>query len=131
MGSAFMEIRCVNCEFQEDCRLREIAPDLYGCMGHGRLHHRFAEQAEKEKAEFQEKRAKALAENEKQVMNLRPGDKVQLKGTTISLGLRLPRYLDNGCFTVLGVSRNGKIICDWDGGKPFHIPALCLNKLAE
>ena len=129
MGNAFSMLKCGQCEYEGNCSLRDIAPDLYGCMGHGKLHHRFSEEAERLKNEAVQKRESALILTKERVKELKPGDKVELIGTTISLGLNLPRYLDNGTFTVLGIARNGKIKCDWDGGKPFNIPALCLKKL--
>ncbi len=128
---AFSMLRCNSCEYENNCSLREIAPDLEGCIGHGKLHHRFAEEAKRIEAEAIERRSKVLILNEERVKELKIGDKVRLVGTTISLGLNLPRYLDNGTFRVLGMARNGKIKCDWDGGKPFNIPALCLEKVEE
>ena len=128
---AFSIIECINCEYESNCSLRDIAPDLEGCMGHGKWHHRFAEEAERREHEAVKARANELVLNEERIKELKVGDKVQLMGTTISLGLNLPRYLDNGVFRTLGVTRNGKIKCDWDGGKPFNIPALCLKKLEE
>lgn len=124
-------IQCSMCEYEEGCSLLEIAPDLYGCMGHGKLHRRYMEEKERLKDAADEKRKAAQILNDEQVKNLRAGDTVRLTGSTISLGLNLPRYLENGTLTVLGVSRNGKIKCDWDGGKPFYIPALCLEKVEE
>lgn len=129
MSLAFDEMNCKNCEYMSSCELRKIAPDLYGCMGHGKLHHRFAEQAAREEALFSQKRKEALLLSEQQADNFSVGDVVQLQGSTIALGLTLPRYLDNGCFTVIGKTRTGKIKCDWDGGKPFNIPPLCLKKI--
>lgn len=29
-------MRCGNCKFEENCNLREIAPDLTGCTGYSR-----------------------------------------------------------------------------------------------
>lgn len=127
-------IRCGQCEYGDisgtiRCSLRDIAPDLKGCIGHGKLHHKYAEEKEKMKKEAEEKRQKALFLTKESIKELKPGDKVQLIGSTISLGLNLPRYLDNGVFTVIGITQNEKIKCDWDGGKPFNIPPLYLKKL--
>lgn len=130
-NQAFDWIKCSMCEYEGNCSLCDIAPDLYGCMGHGKLHHRFSEEKERLELEAIEKRNAAQILNDERVKELKVGDKVRLMGTTIALGLNLPRYLDNGTFTVLGIARNGKIKCDWDGGKPFNIPALCLEKLED
>ena len=128
---AFDSLKCNMCEYQGNCSLRDIAPDLYGCMGHGKLHHRFTEEKERLMFEAIEKCNAAQVLTEERIKELKAGDKVKLMGTTIALGLNLPRYLDNGTFTVLGIARNGKIKCDWDGGKPFNIPALCLEKVED
>lgn len=128
---AFGDIKCNVCEYESNCSLRAIAPDLYGCMGHGKLHHRFTEEKKRLEQETIEKRAAAQILNDERIKELKAGDKVRLVGTTIALGLNLPRYLDNGVFTVLGIARNGKVKCDWDGGKPFNIPALCLEIISD
>lgn len=128
---AFNNLKCSMCEYEGNCSLRDIAPELYGCMGHGKLHHRFIEEKERLEREAIEKRAAIKVLDAERVKELNAGDKVRLTGTTIALGLNLPRYLDNGTFTVIGIARNGKIKCDWDGGKPFNIPALCLEKVEE
>jgi hypothetical protein len=130
IGGKIMVIYCDQCEYENCCSVREVADDLKGCIGHGKLHHKFAEEKGKMQKEAEEKMQKALVLTEERIKELAPGDKVQLIGTTISLGLNLPRYLDNGVFTVIGVTRNGKIKCDWDGGKPFNIPPLYLKKLS-
>lgn len=38
----------------------------------------------------------------------------------------LPAYLIGGTLTVVGFTKN-KVKCDWDGGKPFHIPPSLLD----
>ena len=124
-------IMCNQCEFESSCSLKNIASDLTGCIGHGRFHHRYEDERKRLKEEAEEKRKNAQILNTEVLKDIAPGDKVQLIGSTISLGLRLPRYLDNGVFTVIGIARNGKIKCDWDGGKPFYIPALCLKKIKD
>lgn len=130
-NAAFTYLRCNQCEYEEGCSLREIAPELEGCAGHRHLHSRYAEMRSKEEREAWEKRQQALILSEDRLQELKQGDKVRLIGSTISLGLHLPRYLDNGTFKVLGVTRTGRLICDWDGGKPFNIPPSCLEKLNE
>lgn len=131
IGGKIMVMYCNQCEYENCCSVREVADDLKGCIGHGKLHHRYTEEKELKMREAQERRNKELILNEERMKSLKPGDKVQLIGTTISLGLKLPRYLDDGIFTVIGVTKTGRIKCDWDGGKPFNIPALCLKKLKE
>ena len=122
---------CTRCEYEENCSLRDIADDLEGCVGHGKTHHRYEEEKIALQKEAEDKRNKALILSEEQLHLLKPGDKVRLIGSTISLGLKLPRYLECGELTVLGIARTGKVKCDWDGGKPFYIPPLCLEKITK
>lgn len=60
MENAFSTLKCDQCEYEDNCSLRDIAPDLYGCMGHGKLHHRFSEEAERLKNEAIQRREAAL-----------------------------------------------------------------------
>lgn len=122
-------IPCNRCEYEENCSLKAIADDLDGCSGHSKVHHRYTKHADNYKKEFDKKRAEAIKLNDEMAATIKVGDKLRLTGSTIALGLNLPRYLDYGVFTFLGFNRNGKAICDWDGGKPFHIPLLCLEKV--
>lgn len=124
-------IECVRCEFEECCSLRDIAADMVGCAGHSKMHHRYEERTAQLKKEAKTRMEDEKTLNEKKALTLNVGDKLKLKGSTISLGLNLPRYLDYGVFTFLGINRNGKAICDWDGGKPFHIPLQCLEKITK
>lgn len=129
-----MFLWCTKCEYEENCQLRTMAPDLDGCSGHSKLHHRFTEKKEKMQKEAEKKVEKQLKNslaNEQVLASVKVGDKVKLMGSTIWLGLNLPRYLDNGVFTVLGFTRNGKVKCDWDGGRPFNIPPGCLELLSK
>lgn len=123
-------IRCNRCEYGESCSLRDIAPELTGCEGHGKLHHRFEERKMALQREADEKRRQAIADSELRLEDFKPGDKVVLIGSTVSMGLSLPRYLESGTLTVIGISkRSGKVRCDWDGGRPFLIPPLALKKI--
>lgn len=123
-------VKCARCEYGANCSLREIAPELTGCEGHGKLHHRFEDRRENLQREAEEKRKQAIIDSEKSLQDFQPGDKVQLVGSTISMGLSIPRYLGSGTLTVVGISkRAGKVKCDWDGGKPFLIPPLALQKI--
>lgn len=120
-------IWCTQCEYEEECSLRAVAKDLDGCSGHSRLHHRYAEEKEKLQKEAIEKIEERKKLNGQPLESFKIGYRVRLKGSTKSLGLNLPQYLDNGDFKVVGFTKNGKIKCDWDGGKPFNIPAGCLK----
>ena len=122
-------IKCNRCEYGENCSLKELAPELTGCEGHGKLHHKFEKRRMELQKEADEKRRQAIADSELKLEDFKPGDKVALVGSTISMGLSLPRYLESGTLTVIGIStRTGKVKCDWDGGKPFLIPPLALKK---
>ena len=123
-------VKCSRCEYERSCSLRDLAPELTGCEGHGKLHHRFEEKKLRLNLEAEEKRRLAITEAQMHLQDFRPGDKVHLVGSTISMGLSLPRYLESGTLTVVGISeRAGKVKCDWDGGKPFLIPPLVLKKI--
>lgn len=39
----------------------------------------------------------------------------------------LPAFLIGGTLTVVGYTKK-KVKCDWDGGKPYHIPPELLKK---
>lgn len=123
-------VKCARCEYGVNCSLKDIAPELTGCEGHGKLHHRFEEKKKQLNLEAEEKRKQAIIDSEKSLQDFQPGDKVHLVGSTISMGLSIPRYLESGTLTVVGISkRAGKVKCDWDGGKPFLIPPLALQKI--
>lgn len=129
-------IRCTICDRfidTKDCKLREIAPELTGCDGYGIIS-RTLEKEKKEKFEAAIKKQEIQSKKNLDWMaNIKPGDKVALKGSPKSIAgcSHLPLYLANGVFTVLGVTKGGRVICDWDGGKPFHIPAYALNILEK
>lgn len=64
-------------------------------------------------------------------MKFNRGDKVILTIDPISTMTRLPRYLKSGTLTVIGETKSGNIICDWDGGNPFYIPESMLKRLTK
>lgn len=129
-------IRCDICDRYldtKDCKLREIAPKLTGCDGYGILSRTLVEKKEKEREIAIKKQEIQAKKNLAWISNIQSGDRVQLKGNPKSIVgcSNLPLYLANGVFTILGVTKSGKVICDWDGGKPFHIPAYALNFLEK
>ena len=112
-----------------DCKLREAVPELEGCDGYG-IYSRslINKQKEKEKA-AEEAHAAQSARNLEWLENIQAGDEVRLKASpkTMYATRNLPLYLEKGTFKVLGIHKNGKVICDWDGGKPFLIPGDALD----
>ena len=121
------------CEYEKNCSLRDIAPDLDGCSGHSKLHHRYAEEKERLIKEAEEKE-KATSLRYKEVLEqLKPGDKVEFVGSPKSYYgcTNIPQYVGGSVLTVLGFTRNGNIKCDYDGGKPFNIPPVCLRIIKD
>lgn len=59
--------------------------------------------------------------------DIKIGDRVTLRRSPVSLGVKVPGYLEGGVLTVIGKTKAGNIKCDWDGGKPFYIPPYCLR----
>jgi len=41
---------------------------------------------------------------------------------------RLPAFLIGGALKVVGYTKQ-KVKCDWDGGKPYHIPPELLKRV--
>ena len=122
-------IWCTNCEYEKNCVLRAIAPDLDGCSGHSKVHHRFEEEKERLMKEAAEKDKATLLRNKEVLEKLKPGDKVKFIGNPKSYYgcSNIPQYISGSVLTVLGFARNGNIKCDYDGGKPFNIPPTCLR----
>lgn len=127
-------MRCKICHRyldSKDCKLREIAPQLEGCDGYGIYSQSLTEKAKQKEEKAIERQKKQIEENRCWVADVREGDTVMLKADPKSIFgcSNLPRYLYSGTLKVVGVHKNGKIICDWDGGKPFLIPPEALDIL--
>lgn len=122
-------INCNQCEYEKNCSLCAIAPELLGCNGHGKLHHRYEEEKKRLMKEAERQEAETSLKNKEILEKLKPGDRVQFIGSPKSYTgtSRLPEYLNNGILTVIGIAKNGNVKCDWDKGKPFNIPPKCLR----
>ena len=126
---------CVQCEYNGSCSLQSLAPDLTGCSGHSIYSKALLE---KERSKYKE-REKQLEDsrvkveeknkrNEELLKDLKPGDKVIVRGVKYKVGCgHLPLYIEGCSMTVLRFTRSGNIICDYDGGKPFSIPRWALE----
>ena len=124
--------KCDVCEYNSNCQLQAIAPDITGCSGHSKYSTALIEKARIEREELEEKRRIELEKQKKLLSELKVGDRVELYlPVTMILGARLPRYIEGSALTVIGFNRNGKAICDYDGGKPFHIPVSALRVIEE
>lgn len=61
--------------------------------------------------------------------DFRVGDKVLADSNPYNLrAFNLPGYLAGNSLEVVGFTKN-KVICDWDGGKPFYIYPELLRKI--
>ena len=118
---------CDRCVDTKDCKLREVAPELTGCDGYGTYSRSLKEKAVRKEEAIARAHAAKAKENLEKIAGIKKGDIVRLKSNPRSImGCRgIPQYLADGNLTVLGV--DSKVICDWDGGKPFRIPAHALK----
>ena len=105
------------CEYNGGCQLQEIAPDITGCSGHSkqRRQERTCSSDAGEKWFMSGKEPQKLSD-------FKVGDRVVADGNPHNLRIfKLPGYLAGNQLTVIGFTKE-KVICDWDGGKPFRIP---------
>lgn len=126
-------IPCKRCEYNGNCSLVAIAPELEGCSGHGRLHHKYEEEREERMKQALEWQQATSLKNKELLEQLQPGTRVQFVGSPKSYTgtTGLPEYLANGILTVIGFTKTGNVKCDWDGGKPFNIPPGCLRIMKD
>lgn len=126
---------CKTCErfVEGNCKLREIAPQLRGCDGYGMYSKKLYKEREERLKKAEMTAIKQEEEDTAALGLLKVGDKVELKANPKSMvGCKnLPQYLENGVLTVLGFAKSGKVICDWDGGKPFRIPREALRVVTK
>lgn len=116
-------LNCYMCEYDGNCSLQEIAPDITGCEGHSKY---------KGKRITEENLMETQAPDPQpyipQLSDFEIGDIVQADSNPYNLkAFRLPGYLSGQCLKVIGRTKT-KVKCDWDGGNPFHIPPELLRK---
>lgn len=114
---------CYMCEYDGGCQLQEIAPDITGCSGHSKYKERPAEPEPYAAEENQQSRPEAP-----KLTDFKIGDCVIAHYNEHTLRMwRLPGYLAGCALKVIGFTKE-KVVCDWDGGKPFRIPPELLRK---
>lgn len=113
---------CYLCEYDGGCQLQEIAPDITGCSGHSR----YKQQECTCSSGVEEKWFMSRKEPQK-LSDFKVGDRVIADDNPHNLrAFKLPGYLAGNPLTVVGFTKE-KVICDWDGGKPFTIPPELLK----
>lgn len=117
---------CNMCEYDGNCQLQVVAHDITGCTGHSKEKEMPPLRTVQEEAEKTELQPEIPG-----VSDFAIGDIVRADPNQYSLNSsRLPGYLAGGYLTVVGFTKS-KVKCDWDGGKPFHIPPSLLRKVRE
>lgn len=107
---------CYMCEYDGSCQLQEIAPDITGCSGHSK----YKEPPEKPELYVVEQSQQSRPVVPK-LSDFKVGDCVIADSNPHNLRMwKLPGYLAGNALTVIGFTKE-KVICDWDGGKPFRI----------
>lgn len=107
---------CYLCEYDGGCQLQEIAPDITGCSGHSK----YKEPLEKPEPYVVEQSQQSRPVVPK-LSDFKVGDCVIADSNPHNLRMwKLPGYLAGNALKVIGFTKE-KVICDWDGGKPFRI----------
>ena len=115
---------CEYCKYTGSCQLQEIAPDITGCTGHSE--HKIEPKINTDETVINEFVKSCYNKKVNDLNDFSVGDVVKVLCTT--LGTRLPRYIEGAPLTVIGFTKT-KVKCDYDGGKPFHIPPAILRKI--
>ena len=113
---------CYMCEYDGGCQLQEIAPDITGCSGHSKYKER-----PEEPEPYVVKENKQNSPDPPKLTDFEVGDCVIADNNPHNLRTwKLPAYLAGNKLKVIGFTKE-KVVCDWDGGKPFKIPPELLR----
>ena len=113
-------MNCDFCAFNGGCQLQDVAPDITGCTGHSKY-------KERPKRQESNRHTTQRQPDNPKLEDFKKGGTVIADGNQYNLRtFRLPGYLAGQQLKVIGITKE-KVICDWDGGKPFHIPPELLR----
>lgn len=113
---------CYLCEYDGCCQLQEIAPDITGCIGHSKY-----KDAQEDLETYVVDESQYDRPDVPKLTDYKIGDRVIADSNPNNLRTwNLPGYLAGNTLKVIGFTKE-KVICDWDGGKPFRIPPELLG----
>lgn len=123
-------MNCYMCEYDGCCQLQLIASDITGCSGHSKY--------KENRKEVNNTKSEENHSTNIETLNLvdfkekyKVGDIVIADNNPNNLRTyNLPGYLAGNALKVIGYTKT-KVICDWDGGKPFKISPALLRKRRE
>ena len=112
-------MECYLCVYDSDCQVKKMFPDITGCEGRSKY-----------KPSKYENVKLVRDVKELTLEDFKIGDTVIADANQYTLRMyKLPGYLSGNGLKVIGFTKKN-VICDWDGGKPFHIPP-CLLRIKE